>query len=300
MSEAARLQAIREFEPADPFFSVSVVLPFYKGQKFIESTIGSILCQTVKPAEVIIIDDGAPDPPILPEDLMDQVTIVRTSNRGAAASRNFGGAMAKSRWLAFCDQDDLWVPTKLEKQLRLVSEVPEIHCVLTDYAEFSEEGRGGRSHLSYAPAGFWSQEPYENGFVVRQPITGKLSTFQPGITSTPIVLKEYFLSSGGFDTAVEWGAEDTCFHFRCLCVTPFGVVPEVLMLHRRHPDAGSADNLLQLRRTVDAWRHIADSYPQAKPHRAGLIAGIDALRLEIQEYERFARRQKLKRLLGIH
>jgi hypothetical protein len=207
--------------------------------------------------------------------------------------------MAKGRWVAFCDQDDIWLSTKLEKQLRLVSEVPELHLVLTDYIVLTDDVLDARSHLSYAPEGFWVKEQHENGFVVRQPITGQLSTFQPGITSTPIVLKDFFHASGGFDVDVEWGAEDTCFHFRCLSVTPFGVVPEALMHYRRHPEAGSADDILQLRRSVDIWNYIAEKYPQAQPYRAELLAGVDAIRQEIHECERYSRRQKLKRLLGM-
>lgn len=287
----------RTFDAADPFFSVSVVLPFYNGHKFIESTLRSILAQTVAPLEVLVIDDGCPSPLQLPQDLADRVTVIRTPNQGASAARNFGAAQAKSRWIAFCDQDDLWLPAKLEKQLRLVASVPEIHFVLTDYAPTFDGSSPMRSHLSYAPQSFWQKEHHEAGFVVREPVVGKLSNFQPSITSTPIVLKDFFVKSGGFDSNVEWGAEDTCFHFRCLSVTPFGVVPEVLMLYRKHPDAGSADELVQLRKTAEVWKYIAQNYPEAKPYRAELLSGVDAIRQQIKEYERYARRQKLKRLL---
>ena len=300
MSRAEPLQKAREFDPKDPFFSVSVIVPFYNGHKFIECTLRSILSQTVRPVEVIVIDDESPSPPLLSEEMAKQVTIIRRPNQGASASRNFGASIAKGRWLAFCDQDDVWLPSKLEKQLRLVSEVPELHFVLTDYTNMFDDATDSRSHFSYVPENFWVREQHENGFVVRQPITGKLSTFQPGITSTPIVLKDFFLASGGFDVEVEWGAEDTCFHFRCLCVTPFGVVPEVLMHYRRHPEAGSADDVLQLRRTVDIWTHIAEKYSQAQPYRAELLAGLDVVRKDIRECERYDRRRKLKRLLKIH
>lgn len=289
----------RTFDPADSFFSVSVVLPFYNGHKFIESTLRSILAQTVAPLEVLVIDDGCPNPLQLSQELTDRVTVIRTPNQGASAARNFGAAQAKGRWIAFCDQDDLWLPAKLEKQLRLVASVPEVHFVLTDYAPTFDGSTPMRSHLSYTPQSFWQKEDHRVGFVVRQPVAGKLSKFQPSITSTPIVLKEFFLKSGGFDVNVEWGAEDTCFHFRCLSVTPFGVVPEVLMLYRKHPDAGSADELVQLRKTVDVWKYIAEKYPEAQPYRAELLSGVEAIQREIKDCERYARRQKLKRLLGI-
>lgn len=292
-------ESAREFDPTDPFFSVSVIVPFYNGHKFIESTIRSILSQTVKPVEVIIIDDESPEAPLFSEEMTQRLTIIRRPNQGASASRNFGASIAKGRLLAFCDQDDVWLPSKLEKQLRLISEVPELHFVLTDYINMWDDVPGVRSHFSYAPEDFWTKEQHEHGFVVRRPVTGKLSTFQPGITSTPIVLKTFFLASGGFDVDVQWGAEDTCFHFRCMCTTPFGVVPEVLMHYRRHPEAGSADEVLQLRKTVDIWTYITEKYSQAQPYRADLLAGLDVVRRDIREYESYIKRQKLKRLLGI-
>jgi hypothetical protein len=157
----------------------------------------------------------------------------------------------------------------------------------------------GRSHLSYAPDGFWIPEPHIHGFVVRQPITGKLTTFQPSITSTPIVKKDFCLEVSGFDLDVEFGAEDTCFHFRCLSVVPFGVVPEILMHYNRHPDGGSADPVKQMRKTVVVWEHILAKYPQAQPYRAELLTGMVAMRKELKESVRYQRRQRIKRLLGL-
>lgn len=290
----------REFDPADPFYSVSVIIPLYKGAKFIRRTLESILSQTVKPVEVIVVDDESPDDSAaIAKSFGDKVTVIRIPNGGASAARNFGASKAVGRWLAFCDQDDIWHEAKLEKQLRLVSECPDIHLVLTDWIYFADGAITGRSHLSFAPDNFWEKELHSAGFVVRQSITGKLSTFQPAITSSPIVLRECFLASGGFDLSVEWGAEDTCFHFRCLCAVPFGVVPEILMYYNRHPDAGSADTLDQLRKTVDVWKYIIASYPQAQPYKEELVKGVDGLQAELRECRRYARRQKLKRILRI-
>jgi glycosyltransferase involved in cell wall biosynthesis len=293
-------QKTREFDPSDPFYSVSVIVPIYNGEKFVQKTFDSILSQTVRPVEVIAIDDESPDNSLkILEGFGDRITILRTPNQGASATRNLGASKAKGRWIAFCDQDDLWHPTKLEKQLRLVSECPEVHFVLTDFCEITDGVPAARSHFSYAPPDFWNKEMHNAGFIVREPVTGKLSVFQPSITSTPIVLRDFFLESGGFDLTVEWGAEDTCFHFRCLSVVPFGVVPEVLMYYNRHPDAGSADPIKQLRKTVDVWEYMIAKYPQAKSYREELLNGVEVMRQEIKQSERYARRQKLKRLIGL-
>jgi glycosyltransferase involved in cell wall biosynthesis len=291
-----------EFDPTARSNSVSVVIPLYNGAGFIKATLDSILAQTVPPAEILVIDDESQDDSaLIVEAFGPPVTLFRVKNGGAAAARNLGASRAKSNWIALCDQDDLWHPTKLEKQLRLANECPELHCVLTDYVDCSkipDDSKSIRSHLSYAPDGYWEKEYRNYGFVVRQPITPRLSTFQPAITSTPIVKREFFLASGGFDLDVEWGAEDTCFHFRCLSVVPFGVVPEVLMYHLQHPESGSADPIKQLRKTIVVWEHIISTYPQAQPYRKDLLAGVQDMRAELKDAERYARRQRLKRLIG--
>jgi hypothetical protein len=173
--------------------------------------------------------------------------------------------------------------------------------VLTDYADFTDGVVSERSHLSWVPEDYWTPEQHKAGFVVREPITGKLTTFQPSITSAPIVKREFYQRAGGFDVkATHIHAEDTCFHFRCLSVVPFGVVPEVLMHYRRHPDSVSADSLIQMRHTVDIWNYIISEYSQAQPYRAELLKGLEVMRSEIVETTCYRRRQKLKRLLGLN
>jgi glycosyltransferase involved in cell wall biosynthesis len=290
-----------DFDPFHPSNSVSVIIPVYNGAKFIAQTLNTILGQTVRPAEVIVVNDGFTDnTAAVVERFGDSVTMIHTPNGGECAARNLAVSRAKGNWIAPCDGDDLWLPTKLEKQLRLANEVPGLHCVLTDYAEITDGVVGDRSHLSYAPKDYWMPEQHSAGFVVREPITGKLTTFQPSISSIPLVKRDFYLSVGGFDVQETQWAPDTCFHFRCLSVVPFGVVPEVLMHYRRHPDSISADSLKQLRNSVIVWKHIIAKYPQARPYCADLMKGLEAMRREVAQTERYQRRQKLKRLLGLN
>jgi glycosyltransferase involved in cell wall biosynthesis len=287
------------FNPSHPSNSVSVVMPVFNGAKYIGETLDSVLAQTVPPTEVIVVNDGSTDDTAsVVQAYGNRVTLLNVKNGGAAAARNIGGAAATGSWIALCDADDLWLPTKLEKQLRLANECPEVHCVLTDYTEITDGVLTKRSHFSYAPDDFWNQEKRQNGFIVRQSVTGKLSTFQPGITSTPMVKRDFYLQVGGFDVAATHWADDTCFHFRCLSVVPFGVVPEVLMYYRRHPDSLSANSLKQLKDGVTVWNYIIDRYPQAQPYRAELLQGVEMMRREVAEMVRYQRRQKIKRLLG--
>jgi len=289
------------FDPSHPSNSVSVIIAVYNCTKFITQTLNTILGQTVRPAEVIVVNDGSTDNTAsVVREFGASVTLINTQNRGACAARNTGADAATGNWLAICDGDDLWLPTKLEKQLRLANEVPDINCVITDYAEITDGDVSNRSHFSYAPMDFWDAEQHKNGFVVRKSIAGKLTTFQPGLTSSPIVKRDFYQRVGGFDSEGSISSQDTCFHFRCLNVVPFGVVPEVLMHYRRHPDSISADPLRQLNSTVVSWKYILANYPEAQPYRTDLLEGLKAMRKEIAEIARYRRRQKLKRVLRMN
>jgi len=288
-----------DFDHSDPNNSVSVIVAAYNGAEHIRETLESILKQTVPPAEVIVVNDGSTDDTAsIVRSFGKAVTLIETPNQGVCQARNLGAENAVSEWLAFCDQDDIWLPQKLEKQLRLVHKSPEIPCVITDRATYTDGVIDSRSHFSYAPEGFWNCDPDPSGFIVRQPIAGRLTVFQPSITSVLLVRRKFFNDFGGFDAhAGRWTTEDTCVHFRCLSVAPFGVVPEVLMLYRRHANAVGLDSMRQLRHTIYVWEYIIAQYREAEPWKEDLLAGLRLMRKELRECVRHQRRQGIKRIL---
>src|SRR5208337_4579078 len=107
--------------------SVSVVIPTYNRGELLIETIESILAQTAKPGEVIVVDDGSTDD--TQERLAryaDRVRYVRQPNQGVAAARNHGVREARGKWIAFIDSDDVWHPRKLECQLRVLADHPDL------------------------------------------------------------------------------------------------------------------------------------------------------------------------------
>ncbi len=101
---------------------VSVIIPSYNSEKFIEKSINSVLNQTYKNLELIVIDDKSPDNSNkIVEKYMEKDKRIRlvklNKNNGPAVSRNKGIEEAKGRYIAFLDSDDLWLPEKLEKQI---------------------------------------------------------------------------------------------------------------------------------------------------------------------------------------
>lgn len=105
--------------------SVSIITPMYNSETFISETINSVLNQTYKNWELLLIDDCSSDNTLQIAKLFSKrhknIKVLKNStNLGAAISRNFGIEKSKGDFIAFLDADDLWKPEKLEKQLDFV------------------------------------------------------------------------------------------------------------------------------------------------------------------------------------
>lgn len=106
---------------------ISVVLPTYNREVYIKRAIDSVLCQTYENLELIIVDDKSADNTLaVVSTLQDvRVKLVRHDrNLGCSAARNTGIDAARGEFIAFQDSDDVWLPHKLEKQLRVLRSSP--------------------------------------------------------------------------------------------------------------------------------------------------------------------------------
>ena len=109
---------------------VSVIMPAYNAERFIQTAIESVLAQTFQDFELIIVDDCSTDQTndlICSYALKDAriVALQNAENFGVAATRNYAMSKARGEWIAFLDSDDLWRRDKLEKQMALIKEHPE-------------------------------------------------------------------------------------------------------------------------------------------------------------------------------
>ena len=106
---------------------VSIVMPSYNCGQYVEQTIRSVQAQTYQNWEIIFVDDCSTDDTIrivtALQETDNRIHIFQNvSNQGAAVSRNKALREAKGRWVAFLDSDDLWEPTKLEKQTKFMED----------------------------------------------------------------------------------------------------------------------------------------------------------------------------------
>lgn len=106
----------------------SVIIPVYNAEKYIGQTLQSVLNQTYKNLEVIIVDDESPDNSIkVCQQFTDsRITIIHQKNRGLAGARNTGIRHAQSEYIAFIDADDIWLPEKLEKHIIHLENYPDV------------------------------------------------------------------------------------------------------------------------------------------------------------------------------
>lgn len=107
---------------------VSVIIPAYNSEKTIQRAINSVLNQTLKDFELLIVDDGSTDGTVrivrelAKKDARIRFYELKSNSGGPATPRNYGVKMAQGEYVAFLDHDDEWIPEKLEEQIKLFKE----------------------------------------------------------------------------------------------------------------------------------------------------------------------------------
>jgi glycosyltransferase involved in cell wall biosynthesis len=120
---------------------VSVIIPTYNSERYIRDTLASVFAQTYSNFELIVIDDGSSDETVsLLQTYGDRVCLVAQPNQGPAAARNHGLRLAKGELIAFLDSDDLWLPEKLDKQVRFMQQHPDCGLISTEMSTFNDSG----------------------------------------------------------------------------------------------------------------------------------------------------------------
>ncbi|HNQ02026.1 MAG TPA: glycosyltransferase family A protein [Syntrophales bacterium] len=115
---------------------VTVIIPVYNGRQYLPEAVESALGQTYRPVEVIVIDDGSTDNSLEVASRYGSVQVYRQDHGGLGAARNAAMARATGRFLSFLDADDVWLPGKLDLQIRALEADPSVDMVFGYVEEF--------------------------------------------------------------------------------------------------------------------------------------------------------------------
>lgn len=230
---------------------ISVIIPVYNGDRTIKETVESVLNQTFRDFELIVIDDGSIDRTleVLSAIHDPRMQIFSYQNAGLAASRNRGLAIASGEYVSFLDADDLWMPNKLLAQLRtLIKDMwASVAYSWTDYID--ESGNFVR------PGGYLAA----NGDVLAKLLT--IYFLENG--SNALISRQAVLDVGGFDETLS-AAEDWDLFLKLASRYRFVAVLEVQVLYRLSANSMSADVARQEAACVKVLKRTYKTNPELR------------------------------------
>lgn len=116
---------------------ISVIIPVYNSERYVDAALESVLAQSRPPTEIIVVDDGSTDQSAqVARRYQPIVQVLHQPHAGPGAARNLGVSVAQGELLAFLDADDLWLPDKLERQVTYLQNHPGIDIVFGGVEQF--------------------------------------------------------------------------------------------------------------------------------------------------------------------
>jgi glycogen synthase len=203
---------------------VSVVIPYFRLERYIGETVKSVLAQTHPRLEIVIVNDGSfrGEDEALYNGALGRVTVVTQPNSGLSAARNLGIAQARGRYVLPLDADDLLDPIFVERCVEALERDPELAYVTTWVRYIDPDGSPLGEHAGYTPYGNWSRLLERNNVggtcaaLFRRRIFELGFAYSPDLTSYEDWLLYYDLQRAGHHGAV---------------------IPERLLQYRVRPDS---------------------------------------------------------------
>lgn len=199
---------------------VTAIIPAYNAQNHLGDAIRSVLDQTYRNTECLVIDDGSTDRTADVVAMFGRaVRYIRKPNGGVASARNRGVAEAVGSLVAFLDADDVWVPEKLELQVALLGRRPDVGLIYSGLFVVDERLRRVRELVTHSP-----EEAVQNALLLQS------STLTSQTAVMPI---DVFRDVGGFDERLSTSA-DTDLACRIALRYPIDRIGKPLLLYRQH------------------------------------------------------------------
>ncbi|MEC4983638.1 MAG: glycosyltransferase family A protein, partial [Oscillatoria sp. PMC 1076.18] len=207
---------------------VSVIIPAYNAEAFIERTLISVLDQTYANLEVIVVDDGSRDrTAAIVKDFAardERVILLQQKNAGVAAARNLAIAHAQGEFIAPIDADDIWYPENIAKQVQLLAKADSSVGLAYSWSiDINENNLPTGNFRASQIAGNVFKTLLCHNFI--------------GNSSATLIRKNCFDKVGGYSTELKaknaQGCEDWDLYLRLAELYQFCVVPEFLIGYRK-------------------------------------------------------------------
>jgi glycosyltransferase involved in cell wall biosynthesis len=226
--------------------SISVIVPTYNRAKTIRYCLDSVLAQTFKPLEIIVVDDCSTDETAAEVNSYSNPGvryIVLGKNSGAQAARNCGIREAKGDWIAFQDSDDEWLPDKLEKQVHALAEVGfDLWTVVHTNAIWLDISTGRRLPIEL---------PVVEGDNVYPLLLNRPAPMFQGMLVSRQAIEKIGLLDEKVPSYQEWDAS-ICLAKYCR----FIYLKETLFIYYMHGETMSND----MKRDIHGYQYIIDKY----------------------------------------
>lgn len=237
---------------------VSIIVPAYNAQDYIQATLESILSQSYENIEVIVVDDGSTDQTaqVVKSYGCRVLYFYQNNSGGASGPRNTGIAKSSGEFLCFIDADDLITPNRIAIQVDFMQRHPDVGLVFCNYRNFCEDGPSPVSHFETCPK-LWA-ELKDLSEIVLGNACGILVDENFGISGSIMVRKSVLALEVGFEPSLK-ACEDFHFYFRIARHGPVGIINEVGMLRRMHGNNMTCNGFKMLTEGIRSRTMLRDS-----------------------------------------
>lgn len=239
---------------------VSVIIPSYNCEHYIAQTIESVLNQTFKDIELIVVDDGSTDSTReIVKSYGDPVRLITQQNARVCAARNRGISESKGKYICLMDHDDFWFPYKLEEQIKTLEKHGETGVVFAPFIRWHSDadGRFPEPATLTPPENVGGTDREYSGWIYHHLLLDCVM-----LTSSAMFRKEVFEKCGAFDVSLPY-SEDWDLWIRITREFQFIKLKRPNTLYRQHPQQGNLVvrdidyRTVLLEKTVKKWGYCS-------------------------------------------
>lgn len=245
---------------------VSAIIPTFNRARFLETAVESALNQTYEPIEVIVVNHGSTDDTTkIMEDFGSRILGVSIGGRGrggVASPRNEGLRRASGKFVAFLDDDDVWHPAKIEKQVLVMKGHPSLGLVATNARIIDERANPIRDR-------------YFDNLSLESDVVRQLAEDNFVIVSSVLASREIVEDCGMFATHPDlFMVEDYLLWLQIAARAHFALIDEALIDYRSHSGSHAKASSMKALRQRRAVLRAALREPELRSHRSTILSGL--------------------------